>query len=153
LIAVANYNSFELNNPQSPYPVIYADLESYNGDGWSSTTTLNRDVLNGFVNAVNGAGDMVGTYSTNDWWGTHMSGNLSGIIEWTSQRSHSSPSSSYCAYGWEAPNGQTSYEAVFYAGYSQTSTCAIAYQFVSSTSADFDQVDGTRLENNWYSCT
>lgn len=88
----------------------------------------------------------VGVYTTADWWSANVSGALGGTIEWTAQVSYSSPSSSDCAYRWQSPDGSTSHVAEFYAGYSQTATCALAWQWISG-SADYDQVDGSGLRS------
>lgn len=131
-------------------------MESYYNDGWASNTQLNRDVFNGFWNQthdrlIHVAGSereiFTGVYTSADWWNSNVAGTLNGTFEWTSQVAYSTPSSADCAYGWDSPQGNGSHSAYFYAGYNQSSPCAVGWQWIAG-SEDYDQVQGYRIVNN-----
>jgi hypothetical protein len=145
------YDFYNQNGADLPlWPIIYADLET-GGGNWTSNTSLNRDVFNGFWDVVEETdmsigGDTVlifaGAYSTDDWWSEYMSGNLNGTIEWTAQTSTSTPEA--CASNFST----SSTVAHFFAGYGTGSQCAVAWQWVSSNPQDWDQVDAARMESD-----
>ena len=137
-----------INLPSNP--IIYADLENSQYTWNSGTTSLNRDVFNGFWNEVHqklvsikGTQREIyaGVYATANFWSNYMTGTLGGTYEWTAQTSYGSYSSGNCASGWKSPVG---YIADFYAGYNQNSACAVAWQWISGK-ADYDQVNGSQI--------
>jgi hypothetical protein len=150
--AMENWGSFYgqsgINLPSNP--IIYADLENSQYTWNSGTTSLNRDVFNGFWNEVHqklvsikGTQREIyaGVYATANFWSNYMTGTLGGTYEWTAQTSYGSYSSGNCASGWKSPVG---YIADFYAGYNQNSACAVAWQWISGK-ADYDQVNGSQI--------
>jgi hypothetical protein len=154
--AISNFVAFYDKSSvlETGTPIIWADLEDAGG-GWSSNTSLNRDVYNGFHDAVAGSGTTikgaptdlwVGVYATDDWWANHMAGTLSGAFEWTAQISYSSWASGDCAHAWQSPDGSADHYAVFYASYSQSSACAVAWQWISGYN-DYDQMYSSRIQN------
>lgn len=155
--AVANWTSIYKNNgegtyiPVTPYGIIFADIEQGNG-GWSSTTSLNWNVLQGFISVVSGAvvslskteqvtlragvyAQPSGTGSWHDIMDHTMNGG-SGPYMWTNQQSQYSPPGT-CASGWTA----STQSATPYASYATTSYCFIAWQFALGSNQDWDQLN------------
>jgi hypothetical protein len=142
------YNQGGVNPPS--VAIIYADLET-GGGGWTSNKSLNRDVFNGFWDVVHEVAISVGNsavlvfagvYATADFWNDNISGTLNGTLEWTAQTSLSAPPP--CASGFST----SSTVAHFYASYTSSSTCAVAWQWISSPAEDWDQVDAARMSSD-----
>ncbi len=152
-LALANWQSFYLSYDHPGFPIIYQDI-SESGYGWTSNKTLNRAEFNGFWNEVTGAQIALspnqaytifsGVFAGATFWLDYMAGSLSETFEWTDQYSihDSSLSSSVCPSAWSEPYGT----ANFFAGYSQSNPCSVAWQWAQGT-ADYDQVFATRLED------
>lgn len=141
------YNSSGVEAPAYD-PIIYADVEQYNGDGWSSTS-LNRDVFNGFFDVIDGSyvdiqgvyyPTFVGIYTQPDIVGGILSGSVPKTFEWTNQNSYLTYGPGECASSWDSG----SMTAQFFMGDGQGAACAVAYQYISG-SADYNQVDYARI--------
>jgi hypothetical protein len=145
------YNSGGVEAPTYD-PIIYADVESWSGDGWGSNTSLNRDVFNGFFDEIYGSyaeiqgvpfPTFAGIYGPPGFINSTLSGSLPKTFEWTNQNSYGSYFSGVCASSWSSDN----LTAQFYMGDTTSSPCAVAYQYIVSNSIDYDQVDAARIEN------
>jgi hypothetical protein len=129
-----------------PLRILWADVEeNYAGEyGWStSDTSANRDVFNGFYDAVNSAGDGLspGVYSTNYLWDQAIMAGNSGIPstwEWTAQVSRAStPSPCPVDYG------GGSFYADFFGGQVESSAHAAIWQWSLGTD-DYDQINSNK---------
>jgi hypothetical protein len=146
-------------------PVIFMDIEGDSGwDGeysgcqaWYSVTLLNstyndqlnRNVFNGFFDWIqdNASGWSLGVYCDPSEWNAWVSGNnLSTVYEWTnSQLATSQASGSNRPLNWSMSEAS----ADFFAGLSQSSSKAVAWQWAQYSNtpgqtADLDQVQRSR---------
>jgi len=139
--AVADWERWYDNGVhRMPLRILWADVEVPGSYGWGSDGTANRDVFNGFYDAVSDAGDglVPGVYSTNSMWNSIMSGNASllNTWEWTAQVSvENSPSPCPADF-----SESGSFYADFFGGQTDSSADAALWQW-SQGNEDYDQID------------
>ena len=142
------YNNSSVDLPLN-FIVLYADIEAGNG-GWTTNPALGRDVFNGFFDVTSGVRITVqgasmpvytGIYGTKNFINAQLSGTTPHTFEWTAQTSHASITSSECASGWNSGT----FSADFFLGDTESSACAVQYQYVVSNTVDYDQVDVDRI--------
>jgi hypothetical protein len=149
--AVADLNSDNATSGEVDHytqNTIFADIESA-GDWYaegSPNVDLNNYVWNGFVDYLESATVLVnvGVYSSPDFWADDFSGASVPEMEWTSEKSEGTISSGYCpstafASFTDGPLGGT-LAAQWFGGVTNSSTVALDWQWVSSHSADYDQI-------------
>jgi hypothetical protein len=149
----ANFAANDLyldNNTTSPNEVdhytmntIYADIEA--GSDWSSTSSYNEEVWDGFVYEVQAQLINVGVYSSPGNWSTYF-GNMSATqLEWTPKTSEGTIDAGYC------PSTSTPFQtftngpaagASWFGGETASSNATMAWQWVSG-GADYDSWDLT----------
>lgn len=146
----------EWRNSGSDLRLIWMDVES--GQGWLSSASAhtNRIDFNGFFDAVQGAGFMVGVYSAPIFWGETFGTGSDSLIphtyEWTYAFEYGISSKSTGTtgpYGW-CRRGSTTTCAQFFGGQSTSSPCALMWQWTSTSQGiaspgDVNQIDSNRL--------
>jgi hypothetical protein len=125
-----------------PLLILWMDIEVPGSYGWGSNGAANREVFNGFWDAVAHAPRKdhlrPGVYSTNYQWGVIMRGHTSipHTWEWTAQVSVAN-SPAPCPGSFQASSWQF---ADFFGSQTQTSRDTAMWQW-SLGSADYDQID------------
>lgn len=142
VMAVADWQRWYANGThRMPLHILWADVEL--GQHWSSDGSRNRQVLNGFMDEVSGAGDGLerGVYSTRYQWQQIMAGtaDIPNVWEWTAQTSVSN-SPTPCPNNFTNSNGNT---ALFFGGQNSSSPKALIWQWSQGT-ADYDQIDARK---------
>lgn len=142
--ALADWERWYANGThRMPLRILWMDVEGPGANGWGSNGAADRDVFNGFFDAVSGSSDGLtpGVYSTNVQWGEIMSGNTSipNTWEWTAQVSRAN-SPSPCPANFSESG---SFFADFFGGQNSGSAHAAAWQW-SLGNSDYDQIDSNR---------
>jgi hypothetical protein len=132
--------------------LVWMDVES--GEGWygSGSAETNRDVFNGFFDAVQDSGLWVGVYSSPGFWadtmGTGTYSQIPHTYEWTSEYEYTISSDSTGTtgpYQW-CSRSDSSLCAGFFGG----TECALMWQWTSTAKGvdspgDVDQIDSNEL--------
>jgi hypothetical protein len=141
--AVADWQRWYANGThRMPLRILWMDVEAPGSYGWGSNHAANRQVFNGFWDAVtaSNSGLEPGVYSTQAQWNTIMSGNTSipNTWEWTAQTSRAS-SPTPCPDNFSSSNTS----AVFFGGQNAGSAHTAIWQWSIGT-ADYDQIDSNK---------
>jgi hypothetical protein len=124
-----------------PLQIVWMDVEGPGSNGWGSDHNANRQVFNGFWDAVATNKDLQpGVYSTAVQWNSIMSGNTSipNTWEWTAQTSRENAPAP-CPTSFSS----SSTSAVFFGGQTAGSAKAALWQW-SIGNADYDQIDSNK---------
>lgn len=118
---------------------IFADVES--AGNWSTNLALNQDVWNGYLAEMVRQGVNTGVYASQVKWASIMGTQSLNVAEWTPEYSEGSWSACPTGVltGGPAGNGN----AVFPNNQSLGASTSLMWQWVSSSAADYDQVDLT----------